>query len=124
MTARVLVCDNEPAMRALVRAALAPGGYEIAEARDGLESVERARQVNPDVVVLDMSMPGRPGLEVLDELRRDPELAQARVVVLTARTQEEDRRAATRAGADVYLTKPFSPSELAATVERLLGAGP
>jgi signal transduction histidine kinase len=120
MPASVLVCDNEDVLRALVRAALDERGYEIAEARDGEESLEVARRTKPDLIVLDMLMPARSGLEVLSELRRDPDLATTPVIVLTARAQASDREAALRAEADRFVVKPFSPRELAAVVDELL----
>ncbi|MGB2951767.1 MAG: response regulator [Gaiellaceae bacterium] len=120
MPPTVLICDNEPALRALARAALSEGGYTIVEARDGDEALELARSNQPDLIVLDMMMPGRTGLDVLAELRREPAFADTPVVMLTARTQAADREAAARAGADVFLGKPFSPLELASLVERLL----
>jgi CheY-like chemotaxis protein len=122
MAAKVLVCDNEDVLRALVREALDGGRYEIAEARDGDESIDRARELAPDVIVLDMMMPGRSGIEVLEELRSDPRLGETRVVMLTARAQAADREAASRAGADYFLTKPFSPKELVSVVDDLVDA--
>ena len=107
-------------MRALIRATLAPHGYEIVEAEDGDEAIERAELERPDLIVVDMMMPGRSGLDVIAELRRDPELKAIPVVVLTARTQATDREAAADAGADRFLAKPFSPSELAALVAELM----
>lgn len=120
MAATVLVCDNEEPLRALVRAALDEGEYSVVEARDGDESLELARKVRPDLIVLDMMMPGRSGLEVLAELRQDPELAGTPVVMLTARTQIADREAAIEHGAERFLPKPFSPRRLASVVEELL----
>lgn len=120
MVATVLVCDDEPVIRALVCATLSDEEYETVEARDGDESLELARSARPDLVILDMMMPGRNGLEVLAELRDDPELAKTAVVMLTARTQGADRAAVTDAGADRYLAKPFSPAELLSVVEELL----
>lgn len=122
MPPRILVCDNEEALRDLVRATLGGDHYEISEARDGDEAVAEARRLRPDLVVLDVMMPGRSGLDVLGELRRDPDLASVKVIVLTARAQASDRDAAHDAGASAFLSKPFSPLELAATVERLLAA--
>src|SRR5919201_55455 len=83
----ILVCDNEEPLRALVRAALDERGYEIVEARDGDESLELARRVRPDLIVLDIMMPGRSGLDVLREVRADADLAPTPVIALTARTQ-------------------------------------
>jgi CheY-like chemotaxis protein len=120
MPSKVLVCDNEEALRALVRGALALADYEIVEARDGDESVELARSCDPDLIVLDMMMPGRTGLEVITELRREARFAETPVIMLTARVQAHDREAALDAGVSVFLPKPFSPLELATIVEDLL----
>ncbi len=117
-TPTVLVCDDEDVLRALVRASL--DGYRVVEARDGDESLLVARGERPDLILLDMMMPGRSGIDVLRDLRADPTLAAIPVVMLTARTQLGDREAAERAGADRFLGKPFSPQELAALVDELL----
>ena len=120
MAGKILVCDNEDALRMLIRAALEGEGYELNEARDGDECVELARSWRPDLIVLDMMMPGRSGLEVLAELRADEEEAAPPVIMLTARAQATDRAAADSAGADRFVAKPFSPSALVTTVEELL----
>ena len=120
MVPRILVCDNEDVLRDLVRASPGNNGHNLVEARDGDEALALARDTKPDLVLLDMMMPGRSGLDVLAELRADPELAETRVVMLTARTQAADREAAAEAGADRFLTKPFSPLQLAALVEEML----
>jgi CheY-like chemotaxis protein len=120
MAPTVLICDNEDVLRLLVLATLSDGDYELVEARNGDEALELARKVHPRLIVLDMMMPGRTGLEVLLELRQEPEFANTPVVMLTARTQEADRAAAEAAGAYRFLSKPFSPLELAALVEELL----
>jgi CheY-like chemotaxis protein len=118
----VLVCDDEDVLRALVRATLDGGAYAVIEARDGDEAIALARAARPDVIVLDMMMPGRTGLEVLAELREDRDLAGVPVVMLTARTQLSDRQAAAAKGVDAFLAKPFSPLELLAIVDELLKA--
>jgi CheY-like chemotaxis protein len=123
MLPKVLVCDNEEALRALVRGALELGDYEIFEAHDGNESVELAQSCQPDLIVLDMMMPGRTGLEVLAELRAEDRFAETPVIMLTARAQAEDRQAAVEAGVSRFLPKPFSPLELACIVEDLLDGG-
>jgi CheY-like chemotaxis protein len=121
MSPRILVCDNEEALRDLVRASLSREGYEIEEARDGDEALALALSLRPDLIVLDVMMPGRSGIDVLTQLRSDSELDDVKVVVLTARAQAADRSSAVGAGANAFLSKPFSPLELAALVERLLG---
>jgi CheY-like chemotaxis protein len=123
MESTILVCDNEEILRGLVRASLDGNGYTLVEARDGDEAVEQARLVQPDLILLDMMMPGQTGLEVLAELRGDPELCDTPVVMLTARAQVTDREAAHLAGADRFLAKPFSPLELASLVKEMLGNG-
>jgi len=111
--ATVLICDDEPSLRELIRISL-DGPYEFVEADDGEESLELARRVRPDVVILDMMMPRRTGLEVLNVLRQEEDLADTRVIVLTA--QPGTREQALRAGADVVMVKPFEPEEIVAAV--------
>jgi CheY-like chemotaxis protein len=118
----VLVCDDEPVLRMLVRATLDRGEYTVIEASDGDEALAHTRQHRPDLILLDMMMPGRSGSEVLRELRADPATASTPVIMLTARAQASDREAMNLAGATHYLTKPFSPVGLAALVEQVLAA--
>ena len=114
---RVLVVDDEPPIRAVVRGFLERDGLEVSEAGDGPAAVEAARSVGPDVIVLDVMMPGFDGLEVLRQVRA---FSDPMVVLLTARTEELDRIVGRRIGADDYVTKPFSAAELAARVGALL----
>jgi DNA-binding response OmpR family regulator len=118
--ATVLVCDDQPVLRELVRAALADGDYEIFEATDAGESLRLAREIRPAVVILDLVLPGRSGLDVLADLRRDPALAETRVVLCSAGMRNVDSRVVDSLAADRYLPKPFSPAELAAMVEELI----
>jgi CheY-like chemotaxis protein len=120
MATTILVCDNEEPLRALIRATLATGDYRLVEARDGEESLALARSARPDLILLDVMMPGRSGLEVLRELRSDASFAETPVIVVTGRAQAADREAAEAIGADYFLTKPFSPAGLAALLEQLL----
>jgi CheY-like chemotaxis protein len=103
-----------------MRASLDGLGHEVHEATTGDEGVRLARELHPDLVLLDMMMPGRTGLDVLQELRADPSLAEITVVMVTARVQVDDREAALAAGADGFLSKPFKPTELVALVSDLL----
>ena len=115
--ARVLVVDDEPPIRAVVRGFLEKDGLEVSEAGDGPSAVEAARSIGPDVIVLDVMLPGFDGLEVLRRVRA---FSDPMVVLLTARTEELDRIVGLRIGADDYVTKPFSAAELAARVGALL----
>ena len=117
--ATILVCDDEAVLRSLVRASL-DGEYSVLEACDGDEALELAQSSHPDLIVIDMMMPGRTGLEVVSALREDDELAETPVIMLTARAQAADRAAAAEAGADHYLAKPFSPRELSKLVHQVL----
>jgi CheY-like chemotaxis protein len=115
--ATVLICDDEPALRELIRISL-DGPYDFVEADDGVESLELARSVRPDVVILDMMMPRMTGLEVLSAIRQDEGLKDTPVVVLTA--QPGTREQALDAGADVVMVKPFEPQQIAAAVQEVL----
>jgi|SRR5438309_7733854 len=115
--ATVLICDDEPSLRELIRVSL-DGPYRFLEADDGEQSLEIARRARPDVVILDMMMPRRSGLEVLTALRNDKDLAEIPVIVLTAQPAARDD--ALREGADVVMVKPFEPEEITAAVEEVL----
>jgi len=117
--AKILICDDEPALRELMRLAL-DGAYEIAEASNGAEAFAQAESFRPDLILLDVMMPGESGLEVLARLRLDPELAATAVIVVSAWSSEADRKAASQA--DRFVGKPFDPEELASIVEELLVA--
>jgi CheY-like chemotaxis protein len=115
--ATVLICDDEPSLRELIRVSL-DGQYSFAEADDGEESLEIARRLRPDVIILDMMMPRLSGLEVLTELRRDEAMSDTRVIVLTA--QPGSRDDALREGADLVMVKPFEPDQISTAVEEVL----
>jgi len=115
--ARVLVVDDEPALADIVRGYLAAEGMDVAVARDGLTAVSQVRESRPDVVVLDVMLPGLDGFEVLRQLRA---FSDAYVIMLTARAEEIDRIVGLSVGADDYMVKPFSPRELVARVKALL----
>jgi DNA-binding response OmpR family regulator len=115
--ATVLICDDEPSLRELIRISL-DGPYSFAEADDGEKSLEIARRLRPDVIILDMMMPRLSGLEVLSEIRGDRALAETPVIVLTAQPSTKDE--ALRCGADIVMVKPFEPEEITAAVEEVL----
>jgi CheY-like chemotaxis protein len=115
--ATVLICDDEPSLRELIRVSL-DGPYRFAEADDGEQSLELARRLRPDVVILDMMMPRLNGLEVLAELRQDEGFSGTAIIVLTA--QPGMREEALREGADRVMVKPFEPEQITAAVEEVL----
>lgn len=112
-----LVVEDEPGIARIVRDYLARAGFEVTVARDGPSALKLARQVRADVVVLDLGLPGRDGLDVLRDLRA---ATQTPVLVLTARGEESDRIVGLELGADDYIVKPFSPRELVARVRAVL----
>lgn len=114
---RVLVVDDDTSLRAVVRVALAQA--EVWEAADGVAALDTLAMSPVEVVLLDVMMPGISGFEVLSRIRRDPGLADVRVVMLTARAGEDDHLVAFRAGADAYLTKPFDIEQLESVVNEV-----
>ena len=120
---RVLIVEDQADIRKLIRMTLEFEPYEIHEAADGTEGLRLADQVKPDLILLDVMMPGEfDGLQVCTRIRANPSLRDTPVVLLTARGQNQDRDAGEQAGADQYLIKPFSPLQLIETIERLLPA--
>jgi CheY-like chemotaxis protein len=115
--ATILVCDDDPSLRELVRAVLG-SGYRFIEAADGTEALAAARELDPDLIVLDVMLPGLSGIEVLEEIRSDEKLKDMPVVVITAWSHTEIE--AQVAGADRFVSKPFDPDELSNVVAELL----
>ena len=116
----ILVADDEPPILELIRFTLEDDRVRVVEARDGLEALRLAQAVRPELCFLDVQMPELDGLAVCRLLRQDPGLAGSRIVMLTAASQEADRVRGLAAGADGYLTKPFSPLALFSLVRPLL----
>jgi two-component system alkaline phosphatase synthesis response regulator PhoP len=126
--AKILVVDDEASITKLVSAYLKPEGYEVYTAADGNAGLKAARTFKPDLIILDVMLPGIDGIELLSRLRRESEVY---VIMLTARTEETDKVEGLSVGADDYVTKPFSPRELVARVKSALrrietgsGSGP
>jgi two-component system phosphate regulon response regulator PhoB len=120
MTHRILVVDDEPDITALVAYHLAKAGFRVSTAANGPDALKAAREERPDIVILDLMLPGVSGYEVLAELRKRDETREVGVILLTARREETDRIRGLSLGADDYLTKPFSPQELSLRVGGLL----
>jgi two-component system response regulator MtrA len=121
--ARILVADDDEDIRMLVVMRLQHSGHDVEQVGDGATAVEQCRSGAPDLVVLDLMMPGMNGLDACRTIRADPELARTPVILLTARAQSSDVEAGLAAGADDYITKPFSPRDLAERVDALLAQG-
>lgn len=117
MEVRTLIVEDDGNQSGLIRSYLEREGFEVHEARDGASGIDTARQVEPEVIVLDWMLPGMDGLEFLRELRQ---FSEAYVIMLTARVEETDRIVGLSTGADDYLTKPFSPGELVARIRAML----
>jgi two-component system, OmpR family, KDP operon response regulator KdpE len=115
--ASILVVDDEPQIRRVLRSTLSTHGYEIAEAKTGEEALEWVRKEPPDLVLLDMNMPGMGGVEACREIRR---ASDAPIIMLTVRNAERDKVAALDAGADDYVVKPFGIEELLARIRAAL----
>ena len=118
--ATVLIADDEQSMRLLVHTTIESDDYQVVEASDGDEAWAMIQQYAPSLVILDIQMPGKNGLEVLGLIRSDPALKATRVIVLTAKALANDVATGLTTGADFYLTKPFSPLDLLARVDEAL----
>jgi two-component system alkaline phosphatase synthesis response regulator PhoP len=114
---RILIIDDESSIHNVLSAYLKAEGYEFQSAYDGQEGLEAARSFKPDIIVLDVMLPGMDGIELLAKLRRESNIY---VIMLTARSEETDKIVGLSVGADDYLTKPFSPRELIARIKAAL----
>lgn len=118
---RVLVVDDEPDVLLLCRLNLQQRGHELLEAAEGRTAIELAREQHPDVIVLDLMLPGISGYDVLEALQRDEKTADIPVLVLTAKSLAADRERSHVLGASAFLTKPFLPNDLCEMVDSLTG---
>jgi DNA-binding response OmpR family regulator len=118
--ARILVADDDVDIRELVEFKLSTLGHDVVAVGDGAAAIEACKAQRPDLAVLDVMMPGVSGLDAIRAIRADPALADLPVILLTARAQESDVETGFDSGADDYITKPFSPRELASRVQALL----
>lgn len=116
----LLIAEDDPDIRELLSFRLAAAGHAVTAVEDGPLALDAAAEAAPDLVLLDVMMPGLSGIDVCRALRARPETSGLPVILLTARSQEADVQAGFRAGADDYMTKPFSPRELVSRIEALL----
>jgi len=120
---KILVVDDEPEAVELVEFNLKGAGYEVSTAGDGAEALNKARRIQPNLVILDVMMPEIDGMEVCKLLRRDPATSTIPIIMLTAKASEVDRVLGLELGADDYVVKPFSPRELVLRVKKILERG-
>ena len=116
----MLVVDDDPVILKLLEVNFSMEGFDVLSAVDGVDGLERIRVDRPDIVVTDIMMPRMNGIELLEAMRADPDIAAIPVILLSAKAQTDDVRAGLDAGADDYITKPFEPLELVDRVTKLL----
>jgi two-component system, OmpR family, phosphate regulon response regulator PhoB len=117
LTCKLLIVDDVGQLRKLVRYTVGYGLYEVHEAANGAEGLEKARSIVPDVMILDVMMPDMSGFQVCGAVKQDPRLKSVFVVLLSARGEPADLEEGKRAGADAYVVKPFDPQKLLEVIE-------
>ncbi len=120
MDTKILIIEDDPATSRLVDYSLRHQGYQVITASNGLEGVRKAQKESPDLVILDVMLPGIDGFEICHRLREDPATANMPILMFSAKAQEIDKDTGMKVGADDYLTKPSPPAEIIARVEKLL----
>jgi DNA-binding response OmpR family regulator len=120
MAGHVLLIEDEPNIAEAIRFILSRDGWQVSMMLDGIGAAEAVRADRPDLVILDLMLPGCSGLEVLQSIRANPETEAVPVLMLTAKGQGRDREAAERAGVSRFMTKPFSNAEILASVRELV----
>ncbi len=122
MAGRVLLVEDEPNIAEAIRFILTREGWDVVVERDGAAALGQVRALAPDLLILDLMLPGMSGLEILTSLRANPAFAGLKVLMLTAKGQPRDREAAERAGVSAFMAKPFSNDEIRAMVRQLMAA--
>jgi DNA-binding response OmpR family regulator len=120
MEKKILVIEDDPATSRLVEYSLRHKGYQVTSASNGLEGIRKARDEAPDLIILDIMLPGMDGFEICHRLRAEPDTAAIAILMFSAKAQEIDRDTGLKVGADDYLSKPADPSEITRRVESLL----
>jgi len=120
MAKKILIIEDDPAISRLVDYSLRHEGHEVITAANGLEGIRKARKEAPDLVILDVMLPGMDGFEICHRLRSEPDTAQLPILMFSAKAQEIDKHTGLNVGADDYLPKPASPAEIVDRVAKLL----
>jgi twitching motility two-component system response regulator PilH len=120
MSRRILVVDDSPSELLLMQSALEGRGYEIITASDGDQALRQAVEQHPDLIVLDVILPKKNGFQVCRQLKQGQDTKGIKIIMVTSKTQESDRFWGFKQGADEYITKPFEPQQLVASIERHL----
>ncbi len=120
MSKKILVIEDDPATQRLVSYSLKHEGYEVITASNGLDGMRKALGESPDLVILDVMLPGMDGFEICYRLKSDPATAKMPILMFSAKAQEIDRDTGAKVGADAYLTKPSAPADILSNVEKLL----
>jgi two-component system alkaline phosphatase synthesis response regulator PhoP len=121
MAKKIMVVDDEPYIARVIKFKLEQEGYTVISANDGQSGLQKIKEEKPDLVLLDVMMPGLSGYEVCQKIKEDADLAGIPVVILTAKGQERDREQGMTMGASDYITKPFSPNRLLELVKSMIG---
>ena len=121
MSKKLLIIDDSAVFRKIVSVHLKNAGFEVTEAVDGVDGVEKLKEQKPDLIVCDINMPNMDGIAFLKTVKQDPENKFTPIVMLTTESQEEKKKEGLDAGARAWLTKPFSPDDLLATITKLIG---
>ncbi|HUV50101.1 MAG TPA: response regulator [Anaerolineae bacterium] len=116
---KILIVDDQQKVRALLEVTISMGDFEILHASSGEEGLRKARECMPDIILLDVMMPGLDGIEVCRLLKKDPATKDIYIIMLTARGQQADKKKGFDAGADEYFTKPFSPMDLINKIDKI-----
>jgi len=122
MDKRILIVEDDPGALELIVYTLERKGYQVIPARDGLEGFKKAQHDHPDLIILDIMLPGLDGYEICRRLRRIPETAILPILMMSAKARQEDKDVGLKKGADDYLAKPATPAEVVAKVETLLSS--
>lgn len=120
---KVLIADDELRLRKVVALHLKKSGFDVREAGNGQQAIDLAKADKPDVIVLDIMMPEKTGLEACKELRQDPAFNKTPIILLTAKAEADDKQVGKDAGASEYITKPFSPKDLIDKINQLQPGG-